>query len=93
MSKEKDSILQDEIKKLKAQKEELAYRLNGLSSALIMVLREKTLRGCIVKNWLGFQNGNGTDVGKDIERLIKRAEKEQKYLLTIKKGTKLCNTY
>lgn len=84
MSKEKDSILQDEIKKLKAQREELACRLNGLSSALIMVLRVKALRGCITKNWFGFQNGNGTDVGKDIERLIKRAEKEQKYLLTIK---------
>lgn len=84
MSKEKDSILQDEIKKLKAEKEELACRLNGLSAALIMVLKIKALRGCILKSWLGFQNGNGTDIGKDIERLIKRAEKEQKYLLTVK---------
>lgn len=44
----------------------------------------KSLRGCEVKNWVGFQNGNGTDVGQDIERLIKRAEREQKYLLTVK---------
>lgn len=85
MSKEKNSISQDEIKNLKVEKEELACRLNGLSSALIMVLKVKALRGCTVKNWLGFQNGNGTDIGKDIERLIKRAEKEQKYLSTIKK--------
>lgn len=78
------TILQDEIKKLKAEKKELACRLNGLSAALIMVLKVKALSGCIEKNWLGFQNGNGTDIGKDMERLIKRAEKEQKYLLTIK---------
>ena len=65
-------------------KKELACRLNGLSSALIQVLKVKSLRGCKVKNWLGFENGNGTDVGQDIERLIKRAEREQKYLLTVK---------
>lgn len=62
------------------KEQELARRLSGLSSALIQVLKVKSLRGCKVKNWLGFQNGYGTD----IERLIKRAEKEQKYLLTIR---------
>ena len=67
-----------------AEKKELACRLSGLSSTLIQVLKVKSLRGCEVKNWVGFQNGNGTDVGQDIERLIKRAEREQKYLLTVK---------
>lgn len=72
------------IRTLKAEKKELACRLSGLSSTLIQVLKVKSLRGCEVKNWVGFQNGNGTDVGQDIERLIKRAEREQKYLLTVK---------
>ncbi len=81
---EETKVLREEVKTLKAEKKELARRLNGLSSALIQVLKVKSLRGCEVKNWLGFQNGNGTDVGQDIERLIKRAEREQKYLLTVK---------
>lgn len=83
---EEIKALREEVKTLKAEKKELACRLGGLSSALIQVLKVKSLRGCEVKNWLGFQNGNGTDVGQDIERLIKRAEREQKYLLTIKHG-------
>ena len=84
--KQEDEIkaLRDKIQTLKAEKKELACRLNRLSSMLIQVLKVKSLRGCEVKNWLGFQNGNGTDVGQDIERLIKRAEREQKYLLTVK---------
>jgi hypothetical protein len=84
--KQEDEIkaLRDEVRTLKTEKKELACRLNGLSSTLIQVLKVKSLRGCEVKNWLGFQNGNGTDIGQDIERLIKRAEREQKYLLTVK---------
>ena len=74
---EETKALQEEIRTLKAEKKELACRL-------IQVLKVKSLRGCEVKNWVGFQNGNGTDVGQDIERLIKRAEREQKYLLTVK---------
>ena len=95
---EETKALQEEIRTLKAEKKELACRLSGLSSTLIQVLKVnsinhntlptflkvKSLRGCEVKNWVGFQNGNGTDVGQDIERLIKRAEREQKYLLTVK---------
>lgn len=84
MKDEEIRALREEVKTLKAQKKELACRLNGLSAALIQVLKVKSLRGCEVKNWLGFENGNGTDVGQDIERLIKRAEREQKYLLTVK---------
>lgn len=84
MKDEEIRALREEVKTLKAQKKELACRLNGLSSALIQVLKVKSLRGCEVKNWLGFENGNGTDVWQDIERLIKRAEREQKYLLTVK---------
>ena len=79
---EETKALQEEIRTLKAEKKELACRLSGLSSTLIQVLKVKSLRGCEVKNWVGFQNG--TDVGQDIERLIKRAEREQKYLLTVK---------
>ncbi len=81
---EEIKALREKVKTLKAEKKELACRLSGLSSTLIQVLKVKSLRGCEVKNWSGFQNGNGTDVGQDIERLIKKAEREQKYLLTIK---------
>ena len=67
---EETKALQEEIRTLKAEKKELACRLSCLSSTLIQVLKVKSLRGCEVKNWVGFQNGNGTDVGQDIERLI-----------------------
>ena len=82
MNKEAD--LQAQIHKLNIEKRDLAVKLHRLSSGVIMVLKNKALRGCDEKSWIGFQNGNRTEVGKDIERLIKRAEREQKYLLTVK---------
>ena len=82
MNKEAD--LQAQIHKLNIEKRDLAVKLHRLSSGVVMVLKNKALRGCDEKSWIGFQNGNGTEVGKDIERLIKRAEREQKYLLTVK---------
>lgn len=82
MNKEAD--LQAQIHKLNIEKRDLAVKLHRLSSGVIIVLKNKALRGCDEKSWIGFQNGNGTEVGKDIERLIKRAEREQKYLLTVK---------
>ena len=51
MKDEEIRALREEVKTLKAQKKELACRLNGLSSALIQVLKVKSLRGCEVKNW------------------------------------------
>lgn len=68
----------------KSQRDAITGLVFRVASTLIQVLKVKSLRGCEVKNWVGFQNGNGTDVGQDIERLIKRAEREQKYLLTVK---------
>ena len=51
---EETKALQEEIRTLKAEKKELACRLSGLSSTLIQVLKVKSLRGCEVKNWVGF---------------------------------------
>ena len=82
MNKETD--LQVQIHRLNVEKRDLAVKLHNLSSGVIMVLKNKALRGCDVKSWIGFQNGNGTEVGQDIERLIKIAEKVQQYLLTVK---------
>ncbi len=82
MNKEAD--LQAQIHRLNVEKRDLAVKLHSLSSGVIMVLKNKALRGCDEKSWIGFQNGNGTEVGKDVERLIKIAEKIQQYLLTVK---------
>ena len=42
---------------------------------VIEVLDKKARNGCYGDpSWIGFQNGNGTEVGKDIEALIKRAK-------------------
>ena len=73
---EKTKALQEEIRTLKAEKKELACRLSGLSSTLIQVLKVKSLRGCEVKNWVGFQNGNGTDVGQDIDIVVADVTKQ-----------------
>ena len=49
----------------------------SLAKNIIDVLETKCLAGCDpkYKNWDGFQNGNGTDVGKHIQRLINRAKR------------------
>jgi hypothetical protein len=53
---------------------------NNLANRVIAILDIKARNGCVEKekSWIGFENGNGTEVGKDIERLIKLAKKELK---------------
>jgi hypothetical protein len=46
-----------------------------LAKDIIRILKVKANRGCNHQSWEGFQNGNGEDVGKDIDRLIRKAEK------------------
>jgi predicted RNA-binding protein with EMAP domain len=48
---------------------------NKLIEKFIFVLDEKARRGTVDMSWEGFQNGNGVEVGKDIEKLIKQAKK------------------
>jgi hypothetical protein len=45
-----------------------------LAKLIINVLEVKALKGCKIKSWIGFENGDGESVGKDIEDLIKKAK-------------------
>jgi PIN domain nuclease of toxin-antitoxin system len=47
----------------------------SLAELVIKILDEKAHKGCDEKVWFGFQNGNGEEVGKDIERIIIKAKK------------------
>jgi hypothetical protein len=47
----------------------------SLAELVVKILDEKSHRGCDNKVWFGFQNGNGEEVGKDIERIIIKAKK------------------
>ena len=47
-----------------------------LAKKVIDVLDKKCRNGCTGKHsWVGFQNGNGTECGVDIERLIRQAKR------------------
>lgn len=39
----------------------------SLAELVVKILDEKAHRGCENKVWFGFQNGNGEEVGKDID--------------------------
>lgn len=48
-----------------------------LAEKVVEVLDKKCRNGCTGEHytWVGFQNGNGTECGVDIERLIKQAKR------------------
>ena len=48
-----------------------------LAEKVIEILDKKCRNGCTGEHytWEGFQNGNGTECGVDIERLIKQAKR------------------
>lgn len=48
---------------------------NKIISKLVYVLDTKANAGCDNKEWKGFENGNGTEFGSDIDKLIKRSKK------------------
>lgn len=47
----------------------------SLAELVVKILDEKAHKGCDEKVWFGFQNGNGEEVGKDIEKIIIKAKK------------------
>lgn len=53
-----------------------------LLESIIYILDVKSLEGCTDKNWFGFQNGNGVEVGKDINNLI---VKSKEFIYNLKK--------
>lgn len=52
--------------------------LGKLSKRVVQVLKVKSLRGCKYKNWEGFCNGLGEEIGEEIEELIRMAENNLK---------------
>jgi len=46
-----------------------------LAQTVIKVLDVKARAGCDNPSWIGYSNGNGTEIGVDIERLIKQAKR------------------
>lgn len=46
-----------------------------LAQTVIKVLDVKARAGCKEQSWIGYSNGNGTEIGVDIERLIKQAKR------------------
>jgi hypothetical protein len=42
---------------------------------IVIILNDKCTEGCVEKTWEDFQNGNGEDVGLDIDEFIKEAKK------------------
>lgn len=49
---------------------------NAIIDKIIKILDVKARTGCNDKSasWVGLQNGNGTEIGLDIENLIKKAK-------------------
>lgn len=45
-----------------------------LAEKVIEILDKKCRKGCKNSTWIGFQNGEGTECGIDIEHLIKQAK-------------------
>lgn len=46
-----------------------------LAKTVINVMDKKGKAGCKEPTWIGIQNGNGTEIGVDIERMIKQAKR------------------
>lgn len=46
-----------------------------LAKRIVRVLETRALAGCKHPNWKGFENGNGSEVGGEIDALIKAAQR------------------
>lgn len=46
-----------------------------LAEMVIKILDIKANKGCEVKKWEGFTNGNREEIGKDIDKIIKLAKR------------------
>lgn len=49
-------------------------RLRRFASRVFSILGVKSLNGCADAKWEGFCNGNGTEVGRDIDALTSTAK-------------------
>ena len=55
--------------------QQLRTQVSCLAKKVIEILDKKCRKGCTDPTWVGFQNGNGSECGIDIERLIKQAKR------------------
>jgi hypothetical protein len=46
-----------------------------LAETIIKVMDKNGKAGCREPTWIGIQNGNGREIGNDIERMIKQAKR------------------
>jgi len=46
-----------------------------LAKLVVRILDKKAHKGCAVKSWVGFENGNGEEIGTDIDRIVNEAKK------------------
>lgn len=46
-----------------------------LAETVIKVMDIKGRAGLSDPTWVGFENGNGTEIGKDIEKMIRQAKR------------------
>jgi len=67
----------DEIKNVSPHGSNTMLAAVRLAEKVVEVLDKKCRNGCTGEHytWVGFQNGNGTECGVDIERLIKQAKR------------------
>ena len=45
-----------------------------LAKLVVSILDKKAHKGCAVKSWVGFENGNGEEIGTDIDRIVNEAK-------------------
>ena len=50
-------------------------KLITLAGQIVEVLDKRCKAGCSNPDWTGYENGNGSEVGSEIERLIRRAKR------------------
>ncbi len=71
----KDCVMRERYEGYIAGYEASHARLRRFASRVFSILGVKALNGCTDAKWEGFCNGNGTDVGRDIDALIGAAQK------------------
>ena len=49
--------------------------LISLALQVVEILDKRCKAGCSKPDWTGYQNGNGVEVGRHIERLIRVAQR------------------
>lgn len=49
--------------------------LQSFAAEVVKVFCDRVFVGCDVKSWTDYENGNGTPIGAQMDRLIRKARK------------------